>query len=141
MKENRKNEPLKTNRPDEKEFGGLRCPKPECRQVLFEIEKSFLVRMPESTACRKCESKTMVLLCSYNESEIGKLIIRFWCSSCREGFDCKIPSIRKYCHGCKTYHHIFLYLLMNIPQFSSPSEETTPIVKLALKPTIPPLAA
>lgn len=98
------------------EFGGIKCPEPGCRQTLFEIEKSFLVVGPDISLCRKCGSKTSLLMYSYNETEPGKLIVRWHCSACREEFDRHIPSIRKYCKGCKKYQQIFLSVLIGLPQ-------------------------
>jgi len=98
------------------EFGGIRCPEPECRQVLFEIEKSFLVVGPDISLCLKCGSKTSLLMYSYSEAEPGKLIVRWHCPACKEEFDRKIPSIRKYCKGCKKFQQIFLSVLIGLPQ-------------------------
>jgi len=109
--------PLKAKELDLKfEFGGIRCPESGCRQILFEIEKTFLVVGPDVSLCRKCGGKTTLLMYSYNEAEPGKLIILWHCSACREELDRHIPSIRKYCKGCKKFQHIFLSVLIGLPQ-------------------------
>ena len=96
-------------------FSSVRCPKPDCRQVLFEIEQGFMVDLPSVSTCRKCGHETISLMCSYAEDMIGKLIVRFWCSVCSEEFERMIPAIRKYCKGCKKFHLIFLNVLMFLP--------------------------
>lgn len=102
-----------------KEFGGLRCADPECRQVLFELQNDVLTYVPTPPTCWKCHGEVHVVLSSYSEVELGHLIIRYWCAKCREAFDRKLPSIRKYCKGCKTYHHLFLYAFLGVNQLSA----------------------
>jgi len=104
-----------TKKPEKSEYGTVRCPKPECRQVLFEIEQGFMVDMPSVSTCRKCGRDTIALMSSYAEDKTGKLLVRFWCSICKDESDRLIPAIRKYCKGCKKFHQIFLSVLMGLP--------------------------
>ena len=114
--------PIKPEAENQKTFGVLRCPKPGCGKTLFEMEKSFWIKEPQGSQCRKCSGEMVQLLSYYNEKAMGQLVIRFWCPGCSEEFDRKIPSIRKYCHHCKSYMHLFFYLFIGIAYFSAMTE-------------------
>ena len=79
------------------------------------MDRSFWVNHQGNCHCRKCAQELVPLFCSYLEQDLGHLVVRFWCPDCREETDSSIPSIRKYCHHCKNYVHLFLYLLAGIP--------------------------
>lgn len=98
----------------ERLFTALRCPNPDCRQLLFEVDGGFWTESLEKMPCRKCGQETIAELYSLAEDEPGKLTIRFWCKACMEDFDRSVPGIRKYCRGCKNYYVIFLSLLLGV---------------------------
>ena len=103
-------------------FGPLRCPKPECGRVLFEMNKGFWKRAAGRILCLKCGEETVPGLLSFQEDDLSKLSIRFWCLACHEVLDRTLPAIRKYCQGCKAYHVMFLSLLLALPQTHTLSE-------------------
>ena len=71
--------PIKPEAENQKAFGVLRCPKPGCGKTLFEMEKSFWIKEPEGSQCRRCSGAMVQLLSYYNEKAMGQLVIRFWC--------------------------------------------------------------
>ncbi|PIQ87530.1 MAG: hypothetical protein COV74_00215 [Candidatus Omnitrophica bacterium CG11_big_fil_rev_8_21_14_0_20_45_26] len=96
-------------------FGAVKCPNGDCGHILFEAGNRIRRKRPHKVLCRKCEEETIAVACLLNESDTGRLTVRLCCAQCGEDFDRRVPAIRKYCHGCKTYHLIYFLVFLGLP--------------------------
>jgi len=107
-------------------FGPVRCPTEGCREVFFEIQQEFWLSVLERFLCAQCGKRTFPTFSSLVEGRPDVLYVQFWCNDCKKNFTQPIAGIRKYCRGCKVYHHIFLHCLLVMPVFQ-PVQQQNPL--------------